>query len=167
MKKIGLISDTHGFFDPKVKNHFAEVDEIWHAGDIGEQSVLQKLQDLKPVKVVFGNIETPEMQRELPEIYIESIEGLKFLMIHIAGRPGRYAKGLTSLLKKEKPDVLICGHSHILRVERDPKHELIYINPGAAGQHGFHRKRTLIRFEIGGGQLKNMEVIELGTRERA
>ncbi len=167
MKKIGLISDTHGFFDPKVKNHFAEVDEIWHAGDIGEQSVLQKLQDLKPVKVVFGNIETPEMQRELPEIYIESIEGLKFLMIHIAGRPGRYAKGLTSLLKKEKPDVLICGHSHILRVERDPKHELIYINPGAAGQHGFHRKRTLIRFEIGGGQLKNMEVIELGTRGRA
>lgn len=167
MKKIGLISDTHGFFDPKVKNHFAEVDEIWHAGDIGEQSVLQKLQDLKPVKVVFGNIETPEMQRELPEIYIESIEGLKFLMIHIAGRPGRYAKGLTSLLKKEKPDVLICGHSHILRVERDPKHELIYINPGAAGQHGFHRKRTLIRFEIGGGQLNNMEVIELGTRGRA
>ena len=127
----------------------------------------QKLQDLKPVKVVFGNIETPEMQRELPEIYIESIEGLKFLMIHIAGRPGRYAKGLTSLLKKEKPDVLICGHSHILRVERDPKHELIYINPGAAGQHGFHRKRTLIRFEIGGGQLNNMEVIELGTRGRA
>ena len=167
MKKIGLISDTHGFFDPKVKNHFAEVDEIWHSGDIGEQSVLQKLQDLKPVKVVFGNIETPEMQRELPEIYIESIEGLKFLMIHIAGRPGRYAKGLTSLLKKEKPDVLICGHSHILRVERDPKHELIYINPGAAGQHGFHRKRTLIRFEIGGGQLNNMEVIELGTRGRA
>jgi len=167
MIKIGLISDTHGFLDPKVEKHFSEVDEIWHAGDIGENEVLGKLQKLKTTKAVFGNIETVEMQRNLPEVHTEEIQGLKIMMIHIAGKPGRYAKGINDLLRKHQPDVLICGHSHILRVERDPKHKLIFINPGAAGQQGFHKKRTIMRFAIDQGKLKNMEVIELGTRGKA
>lgn len=167
MIRIGLISDTHGFFDLKVEKHFNEVDQIWHAGDIGENAVLEKLQAFKPTRAVFGNIETQKMQQSLPEIHIEEIEGVKLMMIHIAGRPGRYSKGITTLLKEHQPNVLICGHSHILRVESDPKFDLIYINPGAAGQQGFHKKRTLLRFSIDNGVLKHMEVIELGIRGKA
>ena len=167
MVRIGLISDTHGFFDSKVEKHFNEVDQIWHAGDIGENAVLEKLQAFKSTRAVFGNIETQKMQESLPEIHIEEIEGIKMMMIHIAGRPGRYSKGITTLLKEHQPKVLICGHSHILRVERDPKFDLIYINPGAAGQQGFHKKRTLLRFSIDNGVLKHMEVIELGIRGKA
>lgn len=167
MLKIGLIADTHGFFDPKLKKHFEEVDEIWHAGDIGEMVVLEKLQSMKPVEVVHGNIETPQIQRSLPEVIVASKEGLKLMMIHIAGRPGRYAKGIDSLLKKHQPDLLICGHSHILRVERDPRYNMIYLNPGAAGQQGFHKKRTILLFTIDSGKLKDMKAVELGVRGKA
>lgn len=167
MRKIGLISDTHGHLDPAVFKHFELIDEIWHAGDIGESNVLEDLNSFKPTKAVFGNIDILEYQRELPEILIEEIEGLKVMMIHIAGKPPRYAKGIKAKLKQYQPDVLICGHSHILKVERDPAIPLIYINPGAAGQQGFHKKRTIMRFDIEEGQLKNMEVIELGSRGRA
>jgi len=167
MFKLGLISDTHGFLDPKVAKHFSDVDEIWHAGDIGESGVLEKLQSFKPIKVVYGNIETQERQQALPEVIVENVEELKFMMIHIAGQPGRYAKGINQLIKTHQPDVLICGHSHILRVERDQKHQLMYINPGAAGQQGFHKTRTLLRFKIEGARLLDMEVIELGSRGRA
>jgi putative phosphoesterase len=166
MISIGLISDTHGFLDQNVYKHFDIVDEIWHAGDIGENSVLEDLSTFKPCKAVFGNIDTIEMQRSLPEVLIETIEGVKIMMIHIAGRPGRYAKGVSALIQQHQPHLLICGHSHILRVERDAKHNVLYINPGAAGQHGFHQKRTLIRFTIDQGKVNNMEVIELGRRGR-
>ncbi len=167
MVKIGLISDTHGFLDPLVFKYFENVDQIWHAGDIGTHQLLKELESFKPTKSVFGNIDDGAMQRDLPEVYTEEIEGLKLLMIHIAGKPPRYAKGIKSLINEHCPDVLICGHSHILKVERDPQSNLIFINPGAAGQQGFHKKRTLIRFSIDEGQLKNMEVIELGLRGRA
>jgi putative phosphoesterase len=127
---------------------------------------LEDLSTFKPCKAVFGNIDTIEMQRSLPEVLIETIEGVKIMMIHIAGRPGRYAKGVSALIQQHQPHLLICGHSHILRVERDAKHNVLYINPGAAGQHGFHQKRTLIRFIIDQGKVNNMEVIELGRRGR-
>lgn len=167
MRKIGLISDTHGFLDQNVFKHFDAVDEVWHAGDIGEGYVIEQLKSHNTLKVVYGNIETPAMQKNLPEYIIEQVDELKFMMIHIAGRPGRYAKGISTLLKKHQPDVLICGHSHILRVERDPKYGLIYINPGAAGHQGFHKKRTILRFGVLKDQLVEMEVIELGLRGRA
>ena len=167
MTKIGLISDTHGYLDPSVFKYFDQVDEIWHAGDIGESGVLDQLKAHKTTKAVFGNIDTPQYQRDLPEVLIEDINGLKIMMIHIAGKPPRYAKGIKGLLKEHQPQVLICGHSHILKVERDPAIPLIYINPGAAGQQGFHKKRTIMRFAIEEGQLKNMEVIQLGSRGKA
>jgi len=167
MISIGLISDTHGFLDQNVFKHFDIVDEIWHAGDIGENGVLDNLSAFKPCKAVFGNIDTIEMQRSLPEVLVETIEGVKIMMIHIAGRPGRYAKGISALIKQHQPHLLICGHSHILRVERDAKHNLLYINPGAAGQHGFHQKRTLIRFRLDQTKIENMEVIDLGRRGKA
>lgn len=167
MLKLGLLSDTHGFLDERIEKYFDGVDEIWHAGDIGENGVLEKLQSFKPIKAVFGNIETPVRQRSLPEFIIETIEGVQLLMIHIAGRPGNYARGIDQLLRTHQPDVLICGHSHILRVERDPKYNLLYINPGAAGHHGFHKKRTLLRFSVKDSKLQDMEVIELGSRGRA
>lgn len=164
MTRIGLISDTHGYLDPAVFKYFEDMDEIWHAGDIGHGQVLDQLGQFKPTKAVFGNIDTPEFQCKLPEVHIEIIDGLKVLMIHIAGQPPRYAKGIKRLLKKHSPDVLICGHSHILKVARDPEANLIYINPGAAGKQGFHKKRTLIRCAIQEGRLQEMEVIELGLR---
>lgn len=167
MTRIGLISDTHGYMDEKIEQHLGATDEIWHAGDIGENNVLERLRSIKPTFAVFGNIETPTKQKELPETILREVDGLKFMMIHIAGKPGRYAKGISSLLKTNQPDVLICGHSHILKVERDTKHNLIFINPGAAGQQGFHKKSTLLRFSVVKGSLKNMEVIELGLRGRA
>lgn len=167
MTKIGLISDTHSHLDKSVFKYFEQVDEIWHAGDIGEQTVLQQLSAFKTTKAVYGNIDDQYLQRTLPEVYTEEVDGLKLLMIHIAGKPPYYAKGIKALLTKHQPDLLICGHSHILKVERDPKADLIYINPGAAGQQGFHKKRTIMRFDIDKGHIKNMEVIELGTRGKA
>jgi putative phosphoesterase len=165
--KIGLISDTHGYLDPRIYQYFEHVDEIWHAGDIGNIELLQELQDFKNTKSVYGNIDDLRLQQLLPEVYVEDIEGLKMMMIHIAGQPPRYAKGIKALLKEHQPDVLICGHSHILKIQRDSQANLIYINPGAAGKQGFHKKRTLIRCSIQAGRLQEMEVIELGLRGKA
>lgn len=162
--KIGLISDTHSYLDPKVLEYFQSVDEIWHAGDIGEVSVTQQLEQLKPLRAVYGNIDDKNLQALYPEDLWFDCEGLRIWMTHIAGAPPNYNPRTKKILKEKSADVLICGHSHILKVIKDPKYNLLYINPGAAGNHGFHHIKTIMRFEILNKEIKNMEVIELGKR---
>jgi hypothetical protein len=163
--KIGLLSDTHSFLDPKIIDHFKNVDEIWHAGDIGDKKVLEDLQQIKKVKAVFGNIDDNELTHKLPEDLWFEVEGCTIWMTHIGGAPPNYNPRIKKMLKEKTPNVFICGHSHILRVIKDKNYNnMLYINPGAAGQHGFHIMKTIIRFEILSGQVKNMEVIELGKR---
>ncbi|MBS1556543.1 MAG: metallophosphoesterase family protein [Bacteroidetes bacterium] len=162
--KIGLISDTHSHLDPKVLEYFQSVDEIWHAGDIGEVSVTQQLEHLKPLRAVYGNIDDKNLQALYPEYLWFDCEGLRIWMTHIAGSPPNYNPRTKKILKEKSADVLICGHSHILKVIKDPKYNLLYINPGAAGNHGFHHIKTIMRFEILNKEIKNMEVIELGKR---
>ena len=165
MALIGLISDTHSYLDPNVYEHFKDCDEIWHAGDIGHRSVLDSLTAYIPTRAVFGNIETQELRFELPEDLIFEIEGLKVLMTHIGSLPGKYSARIKNLLKIHSPNLFICGHSHILRVIKDPINKnLVYINPGAAGKHGFHHVRTIMRMKIEAGKVTNLEVIELGSR---
>jgi putative phosphoesterase len=159
--RIGLLSDTHGHWDERMQHHLKSVDEIWHAGDIGGFNVLDALVKIAPVKAVYGNIDDHTMRSELPEWIEWDVHGLKVLMIHIGGRPGRYEKGIRSMLKTHQPDVFICGHSHLLRVEKDASWGGLYINPGAAGKHGFHRIRTMLRFDVQSGLIENLEVIEL------
>lgn len=163
--KIGLISDTHSFLDPKVESYFKDCDEIWHAGDIGDPSVLNELKKQKPVRAVFGNIDSLELQHQLPEDDWFMCEGLQIWMTHIGGTPPNYNPPIKKILKEKIPSVFICGHSHILRIKRDPAYDnMLYINPGAAGNHGFHTIKTILRFEIKKASISNMEAIELGKR---
>lgn len=165
--KILLISDTHGYLDERIFHHAETCDEIWHAGDIGEGDVLEQIQEFKPTMAVYGNIDSLDYQHSLPEVLEFEREGVKVFMIHIGGKPPRFAKGVKALLKQAQPDLFICGHSHVLKVMRDDQLDLLYMNPGAAGQQGFHRMRTLLRFDLKDGGIKNLEVIELGRRGRA
>jgi putative phosphoesterase len=162
--KIGLISDTHSYLDPKVFTYFKACDEVWHAGDIGDAAVANELEKFKPLRAVFGNIDDKAMQARYPEDLWFTCEGLTFWMTHIGGAPPNYNPRIKKLLKEKTPDVFICGHSHILRVKKDPAYNMIYINPGAAGNHGFHSIKTLIRFEINNKIISKLEVIELGKR---
>ncbi len=163
--KIGLISDTHSYLDPQVFKYFKDCDEVWHAGDIGSLEVLDQLESFKPLRAVWGNIDGREIQARCPEHQEFSCEGMKVWITHIGGKPPRYAKGIRLRLKELQPDIFICGHSHILRVMPDEElNRMLYLNPGAAGQQGFHRMRTLLRFEINNGKVSNMEVVELGKR---
>lgn len=163
--RIGLISDTHGHFDESLKNHFSHCDEIWHGGDIGDIRVMHSLSAIAPLIGVHGNIDGREVRWEYPEEVLIEREGFRILLLHIGGYPGSYAPGCRAALKRHKPDMLICGHSHILRVMRDPAHGNMWVlNPGAAGIHGFHPMRTVLRFCIQSGKLTEMEVIELGKR---
>lgn len=164
MIKIGLLSDTHGYLDPALQKFFDHCDEIWHAGDVGDVELIHTLEKWKPLRVVFGNIDGREIRLESHSDLLLDIEGLKVWMTHIAGRPGNYAKGITDLLKIHKPGLLICGHSHLLLVKSDPRYKLLYMNPGAAGKHGFHKVRTALRFEIAEGKARNLELIELEPR---
>lgn len=162
--KIGLLSDTHSYLDNKIHEYFTSCDEIWHAGDIGDPAVLHQLQTWKPVRAVYGNIDEKVLQTTLPEDCWFTCGELTVLMTHIAGAPPNYNPRIKQLLKSRKADILVCGHSHILRVVKDPAWSMLYINPGAAGNHGFHHVKTILRFTIDGKQLKDMEVIELGKR---
>ncbi|MGM0581818.1 MAG: metallophosphoesterase family protein [Bacteroidota bacterium] len=164
--KIGLISDTHGFWDETIPKYFKDCDEIWHAGDVGEAGeIMEKLNQIAPTLVVYGNIDTPEFQRTYPENLFIEREGVKIFMTHIGGKPPSYNPRVRKLIQSEKPNVFICGHSHILRAMPDPKHgNLLYLNPGAAGNQGFHKMRTMMRFEINKGKVEKLEVIELGKR---
>jgi uncharacterized protein len=163
--RIGLLSDTHGHLDPRVFTHFATCDEVWHAGDIGDGSIVSDLQKFPRFKAVFGNIDTKDIQRTYPEDLRFECEGLDILITHIAGSPPKYNPRMKKILAHKPPHILICGHSHILRVKRDPAYNnMLYINPGAAGNHGFHTIKTIMRFEIKDGKIDHMEVIELGRR---
>ncbi len=163
--KIGLISDTHSYLDEQVFKYFDDCDEIWHAGDIGSMEVAIRLENFKPFRAVWGNIDGREIRLRYPEDQIFECSGMKIWITHIGGKPPAYSKGIKPRLKEIKPDIFICGHSHILRVMADEKMDrLLYLNPGAAGMHGFHKIRTLLRFEIEEGKIKNMQAIELGKR---
>jgi uncharacterized protein len=163
--KIGLISDTHGFLDKKVFHYFQHCNEIWHAGDIGSIEVADHLENFKPLKAVFGNIDGKALRIRYPEHQRFTCEGLKVWMTHIGGTPPRYKPQIRKALLADPPNLFICGHSHILRIISDTSIPgLIYLNPGAAGKQGFHQMRTLVRFEIENAQIKNMQVIELGKR---
>jgi putative phosphoesterase len=161
---IGLLSDTHGYLDPKVFEHFKDCDEVWHAGDFGTSALADALAGFKPLRGVFGNIDDKELQLRFAEDLLFDCEGVTILMTHIGGAPPNYNPRTRKLLTAKKPDVLICGHSHVLRVKKDPKFNLLYVNPGAAGNQGFHAMRTLVRMQFSGGKIAKMEVIELGKR---
>lgn len=163
--KIGLISDTHGFLDEKVYHYFDECDEIWHAGDIGENGVFERLSELKKLRAVYGNIDGSSLRSRLPADLIFELEGLKIWITHIAGYPPRYTPQVKKRIPEISPNVLVCGHSHILRVMTDKKaNNLLYLNPGAAGIQGFHKVKTLIRFSVMKGKISDLQVIELGKR---
>ena len=162
--KIGLISDTHSFLDETVFEHFKEVDEIWHAGDMGRHKVMDDLEAFKPVKAVWGNIDDNPMRHRYPEHNRFDCEGLDVWITHIGGYPGRYSSRVRKMLKENPPGLFICGHSHILKVMPDKELGLLHMNPGAAGHHGFHFMRTLLRFDVEQGRVKNLEVVELGKR---
>lgn len=163
MKRIGLISDTHGFLDDSVFKHFKDCDEIWHAGDFGPD-VAKPLADFKSLKGVYGNIDDKTISAEFPEVLRFKCEGVEVLMIHIGGYPGRFSLKAKQEIYTKSPDLFISGHSHILKVMYDDKNKFLHINPGAAGKHGWHKVRTLIRFCISEEKIHNLEVIELGTR---
>jgi putative phosphoesterase len=163
--KIGLLSDTHSFLDNKVFDYFKEVDEIWHAGDIGDAEVINQLEKYKTVRAVYGNIDDKNIQSRYPEDNWFDCEGIIVWMTHIAGAPPNYNPRIKKVLQQKIPGLLICGHSHILKVVKDKTYQnMVYINPGAAGNHGFHHMKTILRFEILNKEIKNMEVIELGKR---
>lgn len=164
MTRIGIISDTHSYLDKQVFDFFKNVDMILHAGDIGNNEVTDKLKVFKPLHAVYGNIDDTTIRAEFPENEIIEIEGCKIFMTHIAGAVGKYNPRVNKIIQQEKPDILICGHSHIVKVMKDPKYNFLHINPGAAGIHGFHKVRTIIRFEIDNGKPQKMELIELGLR---
>jgi len=162
--RIALLSDTHGYIDPLWPEYFASCDEIWHAGDIGTIEVLDHLKNFKPVRAVFGNIDGHLLRAELPETMEFEVEGMKVLMTHIGGYPGKYESRARRLIEFYRPGLFICGHSHILRVIYDKKFQLLAMNPGAAGLHGFHKVKTMLRFSISEGKVHDAEVIELGTK---
>lgn len=165
MAIIGLISDTHSYLDPTVFEHFKGCDEIWHIGDIGERKVYDELAAFKPTKAVFGNIDSQELRYELPEDLIFEIEGSKVFITHIGSLPGKYSTRIKKMIKIHQPNLFICGHSHILRVIKDSANGgMVYLNPGAAGKHGFHHMRTIMRMTLEQSKITNLEVIELGKR---
>ena len=164
MKKILLLSDTHGHLDKKIIGYISQADQVWHAGDIGNPKVLDDLTALKPLRAVYGNIDGHEIRLQAPEVLYFNCEGVSVLMLHIAGYPGRYNPQARALITKHKPKLLICGHSHILKVMQDKKKNHLHMNPGAAGISGFHKVRTMLRFEIDKGKIQNLEAIELGVR---
>ncbi len=164
MSRIGLLSDTHGWLDPRIREHFAECDEIWHAGDIGGLHVTDELAKWKPLRAVWGNIDDAKARATFPEHERFTSGGVRVWMTHIGGRPPRYDHNVIEELRRDPPGLFICGHSHILLVQFDPKLNCLYMNPGAAGNHGWHKMRTVLRFTLDGGKPKDLEVIELGKR---
>jgi putative phosphoesterase len=162
--KIGLLSDTHSYLDPAIFKYFETCDEIWHAGDIGNVELADKLADFKPLRAVYGNIDGGELRRMFSENLEFSCEGANIFISHIGGKPPNYTQRIRTLFLSAKPDIFICGHSHILRVIYDKQNELLYLNPGALGRQGFHKVKTAIRFDIREGKAQNMDVIEVGPR---
>ncbi len=164
MQRIALLSDTHNYLDPALFKYLESCDQIWHAGDIGTIAVCRELEKHKPLVAVYGNIDGQDIRSEYPLEQNFVIEGMRVFMIHIGGFPGKYPSEIRKRIEEIKPGLFICGHSHILRVMYDKQYKLLHINPGAAGIHGFHQVKTLIRFTIEKGEIKDLEAIELGKR---
>ena len=160
MKKILLLSDTHGYMGEDILKHIRSCDEVWHAGDIGNLKVTDAIKKLKPLRAVYGNIDGAEVRSEFPLHQKFKIEGIEVWITHIGGYPNRYSKNVREAIKDECPDLFISGHSHILKVMQDRKLNLLHMNPGAIGKHGFHKVRTMIRFCVANGKIKQLEVIE-------
>ena len=165
MMRIGLLSDTHGYLDPQLFEHFSACDELWHAGDFGTLDCVKQLQNFKPLIGVSGNIDSKEIRHEAPLYQLIEREGFKISLFHIGGKPGYYPPEALKHIQKDQPQIWVCGHSHILRVSHDKKYNnLLHLNPGAAGKHGFHHVRTALRFTLENGKVHSMQAIELGKR---
>lgn len=162
MKQIGILSDTHGYWDDRYAHYFADCDEIWHAGDIGDISIVERLEEICPVRAVRGNVDHGAVARKCPELLEFQVEDVPVLLTHIGGYPGKWSPGMKKLLREKGTRLMVDGHSHILKVIFDKELGLLHINPGAAGQQGWHRKRTLIRLVIDGADMRDCEIIELG-----
>ncbi len=161
MTKIGLLSDTHGFIDKRILDFFKEVDEIWHAGDFGTVEVFDQLSTFKTLRCVYGNIDGYDIRIRTSEILSFSCEEVKVIMTHIGKQYGQYTKKLLPTIIKEKPQLVVCGHSHILQIKYDKSMQFLFVNPGAAGNYGIHKVKTACRFVIDGKQIKDMEILEL------
>ncbi|QED37870.1 metallophosphoesterase family protein [Antarcticibacterium arcticum] len=164
MKKILLLSDTHSHIDERILHYVAEADEVWHAGDVGDISVTDKIQEMKPLRAVYGNIDGHEIRKEFPLNQRFFCEEVDVWITHIGGYPGKYSPVIREEIKTNPPKLFICGHSHILKVMNDKNLQLLHMNPGAAGIYGFHKKRTMLRFKITGKEISDLEVIELGDK---
>lgn len=164
MKKILLLSDTHSHIDDTILKYVRQADEVWHGGDIGDLSVTDAIKKEKPLRGVFGNIDSAEARLEFPLHNRFMCEGVDVWITHIGGYPGKYSPAIRTEIMANPPKLFICGHSHILKVMPDPKLNLLHMNPGAAGISGFHQVRTMLRFEIDGEKIQNLEVIEIGKR---
>jgi putative phosphoesterase len=162
---IVLLSDTHSYLDEKIIRWCALADEIWHAGDIGHEKVLDQLESLKkPLRVVYGNIDAAEIRLRTQENLIFEVNGLRVFMTHIGGRPNAYPARISQVIRDEKIGLFICGHSHICLAGRNERLGNLHLNPGAAGVHGFHKVRTLMSFDVVSGKVENLQVVELGPR---
>jgi len=164
MKKILLLSDTHSYIDEQILKFVKQADEVWHAGDIGNLNVTDKLKEFIPLRAVYGNIDDSEARLEFPLDNRFLIEDVDVWMTHIGGYPNKYDQRIREEIKKNPPKIFISGHSHILKVQFDKKLNTLHLNPGAAGKYGFHNVRTMLRFIIDGKEIKNLEIIELGKR---
>ena len=164
MQKILLLSDTHGYIDDAILKYVKQADEVWHAGDIGDLTVTDSIKKHKPIKAVYGNIDNTKIRSEFPLHNRFMCEGIDVWITHIGGYPPKYNSRVRVQLDNNPPDLFISGHSHILKVMPDKKLDLLHMNPGAVGKHGFHKKRTMLRFEIDGKQIKNLEIIEFDRR---
>lgn len=164
MQRIALLSDTHNYLDPGIFKYFTSCDQIWHAGDIGTIAIADELAKIKPLIAVYGNIDGTDVRKVYPLNQRFMCEGVEVFMTHIGGYPDRYSKEALAEIKRKAPKLFISGHSHILKVMFDQKYQLLHINPGAAGIHGFHNVKTMVRFTIDGDKIRDLEVIELGPR---
>lgn len=164
MKKILLLSDSHSYIDDRILDYASQADEIWHCGDFGNPEVIEKLEKITTLRGVYGNIDGEKVRKIFPEVSRFTIENVEVLMIHIGGYPGKYSPLAKKEIAEKAPKLFISGHSHILKAMYDQKNNLLNLNPGACGKEGWHKTRTMMRFEINGDKIENLEVIELGKR---
>lgn len=164
MKKILLLSDSHSYIDDRILDYAKQADEIWHCGDFGNMEVIEKLENIKPLRGVYGNIDGTEIRKIFPEVLRFKCEEVEVLMIHIGGYPGKYTPLAKKVIEEQPPKLFISGHSHILKAMFDQKNSLLHLNPGAMGKVGWHQMRTMMRFEINKDQIENLEIIELGKK---
>lgn len=164
MTKILLLSDSHSYIDDRILEYANQADEIWHCGDFGSFEIIEQLEKIKPLKGVYGNIDSVKIRSEFPEVSRFICENVEVLMIHIGGYPGKYTPLAKKEISKKAPKLFISGHSHILKAMYDDKNKLLHLNPGACGKQGWHKMRTMMRFVIDNEEIKDLEVVELGVR---